>query len=217
MIKCADIYGIVRNWADFEYRPRPDMDLAPLRAGEVDRVAYARARSLLVRTCSEIWAWYPSQNGVLTIERKQEPLRGVRWNIGSGLHRGYTLEESVRRAAIKEAGLEMEENLFMLSPPMMGFWERSPIESHPDMIGMPKGIQDFSVVLFGRAKSDSEVRLDDTSKEYHILTEGEFLRDSKSFHPYLQEVLPVVFDIGTGRVVIPEVGKRIRPPKKSRR
>ena len=201
MIKVLTWYG-VRDWKDFEYFQSGQTDTSQLRFSGIRGALYAGARSLLVRTCSEILAWYPSENpGIITITRKEEPLRGVRWNLGSGLEKGYTVEESIRRAAEKEGGLKLEDELVLLGP-MMGFWEHGPMPS------TPKGIQDFSLAVFGRAKK-GQVKLDETSSDYHVLTEREFMKDRNTFHPYMQEFLPIAFDIGTGRLVIPEVGQQV--------
>ncbi|MCX6742163.1 MAG: NUDIX domain-containing protein [Candidatus Pacearchaeota archaeon] len=201
MIKVLTWNG-VRNWKDFEFAEDGGkrVDIAKLRYTGKSAI-YTSARSVLTRACNDILAWYPSDNpGLIMIERNQEPAKGQEWCLGGGLTKGDGLESSVRRKFEEETGLKLEDELILLGHALVS-WETTSVPCEL------KGSHEYAAVIFGKTKP-GQVRLDETSSKYHIVTPDQFFANPNKYHPYVREYMRTAIEIGTGQLRIPEVGSQ---------
>ncbi len=158
------------------------VNLERLRGAFLSDSVYKDANSGLVIPCHDVYIELPNENGnlgLLLVERKQEPCKGILWPIGGRILKGMPTEESLRKKAKNECGLDLE-NITYLGVSRV-FFEREPL-------GHGKGQDAFGFNYHARGLG--EIKLNELHSKPTILTPDQYTEEFRNkLHPYMREFM----------------------------
>ena len=161
---------------------RTQVDLSKLVGSRLSDELYVQAQQNLVTQCHDVYIGIPNENGkrgLLLVERKQEPAKGVLWPIGGRILRGMFTEDSLRKKAKEECGLDLEDITYL---------GVSRVSWGGDALNQGKGSDAFGFNYF--ARGIGEINLNDLHQKPTIITPSQYTEEFRSnLHPYMREFM----------------------------
>jgi len=133
-----------------------------------------------VISCHDVFISY--EGGILLIERKIEPAKGLLWPVGGRMEKGLKTEESLRNKAAEESNLHLDD-LTDLGHARTFFAE--------DPFGHGKGTDTHNAVYV--AMGYGPLQLDRHHKNPRIILPTEYNKISESLHPYVRDFMRLAF------------------------
>ncbi len=157
------------------------VDAEKLKADFMSQEEYAFAHASLPIVCHDVAIVY--HGSVLLVKRDTYPAKGEWFVIGGRVSRGVMMEESLRRKAKAECGLDLVDIQFL------GV-ERTLFATDP--FGHGKGTDTINFVYVARGRG--VLKLDMFHSQPRLLKEEEFTASfKKELHPYVAEILEKAF------------------------
>ncbi len=166
-------------------------NLEKFRIENVPTDQYIQAITAIPRPSHDLFPLVETYNkkGILLIERKNEPAKGMIWPIGGRQQRGYYLRDSLINLVKEECGLKIYDISCLCGEPEDLFWEK-------DSFGHGKGVHDVCVPYFARTRGN--LKLDLNHENPLIITPKEFSNIKDDLHWYVQKytekALKIAFD-----------------------
>jgi len=133
---------------EYYYENGGKVDNSKLQTGKIPLEDYKIVHKGSIICCHDVFITY--NNGILLVIRDNLPAKDVLWPIGGKIQRGFPIEESLKKKALEECGLELS-NLINLGI------SRTTFQTDPFEHG--KGTDSLNVAYFavgkGRLKLDN--------------------------------------------------------------
>lgn len=168
----------IPNVAEYAVEDGRRVDPAALRSPRMSDEAYREAHKGLVISCNDVMIEY--LGGLLLGERADLPAKGEMWPVGGRMYRGLSFEESLRKTAMREVGLDLDEITFLdVTRPL---WATDPF-------GHGYGTDNVSIRFFARGKG--ELKLDPTWTGRHMIVKpADYTPELReTLHPYVQSFI----------------------------
>ena len=163
-----------------------DFKISKLKTNYVPDKIYSSARDTLVRACHDIFLKVKTaddEEGILLVERKRNPAKGLLWCIGGGIERGVPLEKSLKDIVKRECGLEIGGEIRLIN------LDRFLFRTNP--FGTNKGVDDFALVFY--AVSRGKIKLDGLHNNPTIVTKENYKEIRPHLLPYLKNNMDKIF------------------------
>ena len=162
---------------EYYFENNKEINRKELEAEFIDSAEYQNAHKQLIIICHDIFIEY--DKGFLLIKRENFPAQDVLWPIGGRALRGISFEDSMKKKAKEECGLEIF-NLKYLGG------ARTLFETEP--FGHEKGTDTFNVVYYAQGKG--VLSLDKFHSDPVIITYSNYSKKYKDkLHPYVKDFL----------------------------
>jgi len=152
------------------------VDLSILKSSIKGSKEYSEGRKVMVRACNDIFIEY--EGGILLVERDNFPAKGSLWCIGGGVEKGILIEDSLREKVKEECNLELEAIEFI--GVSRALWETDPA-------GQGKGVDDISLVYFGKGKGN--LKLNNLHKSPIIVKPENYSKLKENLHPWIRDFM----------------------------
>lgn len=159
-----------------------NVDITKLQSPKLELKDYQKAHEGLVIACHDVLIEY--QKGYLLVMRENAPAKGILWPIGGRIERGIKIEDSLRKKAKEESGLDIEQIQFL------GF-ARTFFQTDPFSHG--KGTDTINALFV--AKGQGELRLDKMHSTPMIVTKKSYANLKNHLHPYVRDMLETAFNL----------------------
>lgn len=137
---------------------------------------FIEAHKNLPIVCHDVFIEY--KGGILLVIRDNEPAKGRKWCIGGRLQKGITTEESLKKKAKEECGLDLKDIKYLGCGRM--YWNLDPF-------GHGKGTDCPAFAYF--ARGEGELKLDNLHKEPMIIKPADYPAIRSKLHPYIQDFM----------------------------
>jgi hypothetical protein len=144
------------------------------------REHYVAAHQGLVIACHDVFIRY--NYGILLVERKGLPARGMLWPIGGRISRGMSIEDSLRVKTEEECGLKLE-NLKELGHPARVFFRTDPF-------GHGKGTDTIGHAY--SADGIGEINLNHLHQNPTIVLPEQYPLIRTLLHPYVRDFMDMM-------------------------
>ncbi len=171
------------EYQEFAFENGREVGRVELESGVMPREDYAKAHAGLPIVCHDVAIFY--HESVLLVRRDAFPAKGEWFVVGGRVLRGVEMEESLKRKAKAECGLELVDiQLLGVGRTLFA----------TDPFGHGKGTDTINFCYVSRGRGVLE--LDKFHSQPLLLKEEEFCGDfKKELHPYVVEILEKAFAV----------------------
>jgi hypothetical protein len=135
---------------------------------------YTTAHKGLVISCHDVFIKY--NDGIILVERDNNPMKGELWPIGGRIERGMKTQTSLAIKTIKESNLNLNNIKYLGSARL--FMETDPFNHG-------RGTDTTIFVYF--AEGFGNLLLDDFHKNPQIIKPEDYLTIEEELHPYVRD------------------------------
>ncbi len=141
---------------EYYYENGKKVDNSKLQTGKIPLEDYKIVHKASIICCHDVFITY--NGGILLVTRDNLPAKDVLWPVGGRIQRGFSIEESLKKKALEECGLELA-NLINLGIARTTF--------QTDPFGHRKGTDSLNIAYFAVGKG--KLKLDNLHKNPVII------------------------------------------------